>query len=110
MQELDDFIDQAKYLPPAPRILPQLMTLLGKPDIDSDQVIRLITYDPALTANVLQLCNSAYIGAATPAEDLQEAITRLGFRPIYQLVAAISGARALCPAQRGYGKIGRAHV
>lgn len=103
MQELDDFINRAKHLPPAPRILPQLMMLLGKPDIDADQVTRLITYDPALTASVLQLCNSAYIGAASPADNLQEAITRLGFRQIYQLVAAISGARALSPAQKGYG-------
>jgi putative nucleotidyltransferase with HDIG domain len=52
---------------------------------------------------VLRLCNSALLGASRPAEDLQEAITRLGFRQVYQLVAVVSGARALNPPQRGYG-------
>jgi putative nucleotidyltransferase with HDIG domain len=103
MQELDEYIDRIKHLPPAPKILPRLLLLLGKPDIDSSQVVDLITFDPALTASVLQLCNSAFFASATPAADLQEAITRLGFRQVYQLVAAISGARLLSSPQKGYG-------
>lgn len=100
---LDRFIDQVEHLPPAPRILPQLLTLLNQPDIDSTRVVNLLTYDPGLTANVLRLCNSALLGGSTPAEDLQEALTRLGFRQVFRLVAAVSGARALAPAQPGYG-------
>jgi putative nucleotidyltransferase with HDIG domain len=60
-------------------------------------------YDPSLTAASLQLCNSAFFGGANPATDLQEAVSRLGFNRIYQLVCAVSGARALSPAQKGYG-------
>lgn len=103
MQELDDYINKVRSLPPAPKVLPQLLLLLGQPDIDSSKVVELITYDPALTANVLQLCNSAFFAQAIPASDLQEAVTRLGFRQVYQLVAAVSGARALAPPQKGYG-------
>jgi putative nucleotidyltransferase with HDIG domain len=100
---LDEHIDRAPRLPPAPRILPKLLVLLGKPDIDSGRVVKLITFDPGLTASVIQLCNSAFLGSATPAADLQEAVTRLGFRPVCRLVAAVSGSRALGPGQRGYG-------
>jgi putative nucleotidyltransferase with HDIG domain len=103
MQELDDFINRVDHLPPAPRILPQLLVLLGQPDIDSSRVVNLITYDPGLTASVLQLCNSAFFGSASPVFDLQEAVTRLGFRQVCQLVAAISGSRALGAGQKGYG-------
>jgi putative nucleotidyltransferase with HDIG domain len=106
MASLDAFLDGVENLPPAPRILPELMVLLNQPDIDSSRVVDLLTYDPGLTANVLRLCNSAFLGASRPAEDLQEAITRLGFRQVYQLVAAISGARALTPPQKGYGLSG----
>lgn len=103
MQELDDYINKVKQLPPAPKVLPQLLLLLGKEDVDSSRIVDLITYDPALTMAVLQLCNSAYFGMSTPVADLQEAVTRLGFRQVYQLVAAVSGSRALAPAQKGYG-------
>jgi putative nucleotidyltransferase with HDIG domain len=103
MQELDDYIDKVKHLPPAPRILPELLALLRQEDIDSSRVVELISFDPGITAAVLRLCNSAYFAGATPANDLPEAVNRIGFRQVYQLVAAVSGARLLGPAQRGYG-------
>ena len=103
MQELDDYITKVKHLPPAPRILPELLALLSKDNVDSSKVVTLISYDPALTASVLHVCNSAFFGSITPAESLQDAVTRLGFKQVYRLVAAVSGARCLAPAQSGYG-------
>jgi putative nucleotidyltransferase with HDIG domain len=103
MQELDDYIDRVKSLPPAPRILPELLSLLRQEDVDADRVVKLIEFDPAITAAVLRLCNSAVFAGAQPATDLQSAVTRLGFRQVYQLVAAVSGARMLGVAQKGCG-------
>ena len=103
MQELDDYINRVEHLPPAPAVLPKLLPLLNRADTDNNQVVQLITYDPSLTARVLQLCNSAFLGGASPAADLQEAVTRLGYNEVYRIVAAVSGARALSPAQKGYG-------
>lgn len=103
MQELDDYINKVKHLPPAPRVLPQLLPLLNQADVDCGRVVELITYDQSLTAAVIQTCNSAYFAGRSPVDDLQEAITRLGFREVYQIVLAVSGARVLGPAQKGYG-------
>lgn len=103
MQELDDYINQVKHLPPAPVVLPQLLPLLNQPDIDCSRVVEVITYDQSLTAAVIQTCNSAYFAGRSPVDDLQEAIQRLGFREVYQIVLAVSGARVLGPAQKGYG-------
>jgi len=103
MQELDDYIDKVKNLPTAPKILPELLALLEAEDVDSERVVRLIAVDPALTANVLRLCNSAMLAGASPVGDLQEAVTRLGFKQIFQIVAATVGSQALNPAQTGYG-------
>lgn len=103
MNELDEYINKVKHLPPAPRVLPQLLTLLNQPDIDSGRVVNLITFDPSLTASVLQVCNSAFYAGSAATTDLQEAVTRLGFRELFRLVAAVSGSRALTPAQKGYG-------
>jgi putative nucleotidyltransferase with HDIG domain len=103
MQAVDDYIHNVRFLPPAPRIVPELMKLLKQTDVDSSKVVKLISFDPALTANVLRICNSAYFGGATPTSDLQEAVTRLGFQQVYQLVAAAMGARMLGAPQSGYG-------
>lgn len=103
MQILDDYIKKAKSLPPAPRILPELLSLLRQENVDSGRVVQLISFDPAITATVLRLCNSALFAGAVPASDLSDAVSRLGFRQIYTLVAAVSGVRALAPPQKGYG-------
>ena len=102
MNELDDYINRVKRLPPAPRVLPQLLQLLGQPEVASEKVVNLITYDPALTASVLQLCNSAFFGLGTPVSDVAEAVTQLGFQQIYRLVVAASSSRTLTPPQKGY--------
>lgn len=93
--ELDQFIDRAKSLPPAPTLLPELLELLGDPDTDGDRVVRLVTYDPTLTANVLRLCNSAALGLTTPVPTLSEAILRLGYGQIFRLVVASCGAKSM---------------
>lgn len=103
MQELDDYIDKVKNLPPAPQIIPELLSLLNQDDVDSAPVVRLISLDPALTASVLRLSNSAVFAGASSVSDLHEAVTRLGFRQVYQLVAAVVGSKTLGPAQKGYG-------
>ena len=95
MIELDAYIDRVKKLPPAPQLLPELLNLLNQPDIDSERIVRLVTYDPSLTANVLQLCNSASMGSSSPVVHLDEAVVRLGFEQVYRLVAATVGARTL---------------
>jgi putative nucleotidyltransferase with HDIG domain len=109
MKELDDYINKVKHLPPAPKVLPELLSLLNRDDIDADRVVSLISYDPSLTASVLQLCNSALYAPSSRIGDLHQAITWLGFKQIYQLVAAVLGARTLGAAQKGYG-IGRGEL
>jgi putative nucleotidyltransferase with HDIG domain len=103
MQDLDSFIDKVKHLPPAPRLLPKLLSLLNDVNADNEDIVQIIRFDPALTAKVLQLCNSAYFAAAKPVADLGEAINRIGFNSIYQMVAGIVGSRLLSPPQTGYG-------
>lgn len=102
-QTLDAHIDRVESLPPAPVILPQLLRLLQEPDGDTDRVVELISSDPSLTAAVLRLCNSAYFSSSEPVSDLFEAVLRVGFNNVCQLVVAIVGSRALRSARQGYG-------
>jgi putative nucleotidyltransferase with HDIG domain len=95
MVELDECINRVKVLPPAPELLPELLRLLSQPNVDNGQIVRLMSYDPALTAKVLQLCNSASIGSASPVVNLNEAVVRLGFEQVYRLVAVVSISQTL---------------
>lgn len=103
MQAVDDYINTIRFLPPAPQVVPDLMKLLNETDVDSSKVVRIISLDAALTANVLRICNSAYFASALPTVDLQEAVTRLGFQQVYRLVIAASGSKLLAAPQKGYG-------
>jgi putative nucleotidyltransferase with HDIG domain len=105
MRLLDDYISQVKTLPPAPRVLTQLLGLLKENDVDSQRIVDLITYDPALTAKVLQRCNNAAVGLPEQVDNLSHAVTRLGFNEIYRLVAVVVGKGTLGTAQQGYGML-----
>lgn len=103
MQLLDNIIDHAPPLPPAPRILPELLALLRKDDAATASIVSLIEFDPALTAQVLRRCNSVDYGFASPVCDLADAVMRIGFGEIYRIVACVVGERMLGAAQSGYG-------
>ena len=95
--KLDAFIDRVQHLPPSPRLLVKLLELFKHPDPDINEVVGLISHDPAFTVEVLKRCNSAFIGTEKPAEDMFEAVSRLGFQEIYEIVLAMFAAAALLP-------------
>jgi putative nucleotidyltransferase with HDIG domain len=103
MQELDEYINRIKHLPPAPRVLPELLPLLNRPNIDASRVVKLISLDPGLSAAVIQACNSAYFAGGAPTADMQEAVARLGFQQVFLIVCAVTGSKTLAPPQKGYG-------
>jgi putative nucleotidyltransferase with HDIG domain len=95
MQKLDEYLDKVKQLPPAPRIVPQLLTLLSQPNTESGKVVDLISHDPSLTTAVLRTCNSAFFAGATQVSTLPDAVTRVGYQTVYNLVVSISSAKTL---------------
>lgn len=92
---IDDLLKQVETLPPAPKLLPQLLAALSEIDSDMSRVEQLITYDPALTAKLIQICNSAYYGSFMPVNTVADAVSRLGFHGVYMLVAVASGEKVL---------------
>jgi putative nucleotidyltransferase with HDIG domain len=95
--KLDEFIDRVQHLPPSPRLLVKLLAVFKQPDPNIDEVVNLISHDPAFTVEVLKRCNSAFFAGDKPAEDMFEAVSRLGFQEIYEIVLAMFAAAALLP-------------
>lgn len=95
MDKLDTYIDGVKHLPPAPTLVVELLDLFREPDRDLDRVVELISHEPALTAQILKQCNSAFFAADEPIADMFEAVSRLGFYEVYCLVVGLLGARTM---------------
>lgn len=91
---VQEVLNTIEKLPPAPAVLPKLLKLLADLDSDPSDIVSLIKVDPALTAQVLKLSNSAYYGGGQ-SHDLDQAIGKLGFREVYKLVGMVCGKDAL---------------
>src|SRR4051794_10472010 len=91
MIDVDALLDGIETLPASPYPLPELSKALTDPNADLNRVVEIISFDPALTAKLLQLCNSASFSRGTPANDVAQAVNRLGFQTVYRALAALKG-------------------
>ena len=69
---------QIKNVPSLPSVVIKIRKYLNNPDVSFDKLARAIEHDPGLTANILQLANSAYFGWSRKIKTVKEAVTRLG--------------------------------
>jgi EAL and modified HD-GYP domain-containing signal transduction protein len=67
----------------------ELFTALSAADTDIDEVVPIVTADPALSFRVLQATNSAAIGLARKVSSVREAATVLGANRIRQWVVLL---------------------
>ena len=75
-------------LPPRPTSQRDLVDELGKPDACLLKVGQLIADDPALTAKLLQLVNSAFFGMPRKTRSPAEAAVLLGLKTLHAIVVA----------------------
>jgi putative nucleotidyltransferase with HDIG domain len=95
MDAIDELLKQVETLAPTPKLLPQLLAALEDTDADISRIVELITFDPALTAKLLQVCNSAYYAFPSRVSAVGEAVNRLGFHGVYMIVAVASSGEFL---------------
>ncbi len=99
----NDILMQARKIPSLPSVVMKLRQYLNDPEVSFDELAKVIEYDPGLTANVLQLANSAYFGWARTIKSVKDAITRLGTNRIFQMVLCMSVAPLVRKPIKGYG-------
>jgi putative nucleotidyltransferase with HDIG domain len=102
MEVIDKLLANTKDLPASPQVLPKLLELLRNDDATLDEVGELIALEPAITAKLLQYCNSAYFSGGEPVSNVAEALGRVGFQTVYVLVTIVTGGNLLAmPAGSG---------
>ncbi len=89
MSTLTAFFETAK-LPVMTEVAHSLVRTLNDPDATGAQIEAIIAKDPALTANLLRMANSAQFGLSRQVLSLAHAITMLGMSRIRALALSTS--------------------
>ena len=87
---LRDFLKKVKDLPTISAVANEINVADKNDSLTAKSLGAIITRDPALTATVLKLANSAYYGMAREITSIERAVTILGFDTIKHLALAIS--------------------
>jgi len=103
MTEIEDIVGQIDQLEPVPPVAGQIMALAEDPDSSLSEIAELILNDPAITANLLKTCNSAYYGLNRKVDSVRDAIGFVGLDHIVQLVMLNSVAKNFKKQPQGYG-------
>lgn len=99
----DDIVRQLRHLPSAPRVLPRLKHLLSDGNSSIYEVVAMIRLDPGIAARVLQMGNSAYYSQGARCYTVDEAVNRVGYDRIYELVATAVASQVLVRPLAAYG-------
>jgi HD-like signal output (HDOD) protein len=91
----DELVRQLKHFPSAPRVLPHLKRLLADANSSMAEVIAFIRLDPGIAARVLQMGNSAYYGNGNSCFTIDEAVGRVGYSQILELVSYAVASQVL---------------
>jgi HD-like signal output (HDOD) protein len=76
-------------LPALPETYHRLSTLTENPDVSLDEVASVVEKDPAITANVLRIMNSAYFGLPRRVSSVRETVKYLGIQPLKNIVLTV---------------------
>lgn len=94
---------QLRHLPSAPRVLPKLKRLLSDGNSSVHDIVALVRLDPGIAARVLQVGNSAFYSQGLRCYTVDEAVYRVGYDQIYELVSVAVASQVLVQPLAAYG-------
>jgi HD-like signal output (HDOD) protein len=98
-QPLHQTVSGATALPCAPELYSELSVLLASETASPGEVARLIERDVAITAKLLQLANSAFVGPRRAISGAPEAVDVLGVSIVKAIVLSAHALAAYRPAR-----------
>ena len=77
-------------LPTLPAIALKVRRAADDPDINLNAMADVISQDPSLSARMIKISNSAYLGSTVKVTSAQQAVTRIGLRQIKNISTALA--------------------
>jgi HD-like signal output (HDOD) protein len=103
MPTVESIIEATDHLKPISDVAGKVLALLDDPDCGVSDLSDIIRHEPALTANLLKLANSAYFGLPGKLNDAKQAIVYLGMSQVVDLVLLVSCSNSFSGSHEGYG-------
>jgi putative nucleotidyltransferase with HDIG domain len=85
-----EYVVSVKNLPSISSVGAKVDELLNSPTSNADDFDAVISQDPALTAKLLKMVNSAFYGLNYKVESISRAVTIVGFKQIRELVTTMA--------------------
>ncbi len=98
----EQVVRELRHLPSAPKILPRLKRLLSDGNSSMTEIVELIRLDPGISARVLQTANSAYYSNGARCSNVDDAVNRVGYNQVYELVAYAVASQVLVRPLEAY--------
>jgi HD-like signal output (HDOD) protein len=77
-------------IPSLPEVALKIRQLAEDPDVNLTKMAEMISHDPALSARIMKIANSAFVGRGIHVNTLHQATTRIGLRYIKNVVTAMA--------------------
>ena len=85
-----EITSKIKDLPTLPLVAVRVMEIINDPHSSASDLAEVISSDPAMTAKVLRLVNSAYYGFPNPITTITHAVAIMGFNTLRSLVLSVA--------------------
>lgn len=105
MIDIGQITSDIKKLPPFPDTARKLLDLLNDPTSAMKDLIEVISFDQAVTTNLLRYCNSAYVGLRRKVGSVREAVVLLGQQKLSEIVMAECISTYYRDAGNGYALV-----
>lgn len=85
-KEWQDIVSWVDDLPPLPTVAARAISMLEDEGVSSEEVVELISSDPALAARVLKVANSALFARQREVNTLAQSVTIIGFKALKGII------------------------
>lgn len=99
-QNLFELLKDCRELTSMPQVLAEVIRVAEKDDCGASDMADVILKDPALSARVLRIANSAYYGATREIGTVSQAVVTMGLRAVKALALSV-GLYRLFDTQQG---------
>lgn len=99
-ERLQIVVGQLGDLPPLPATYSKISQMAQDPEVSMDAVAAVVERDPAITAAVLRIINSAYFGLPRRVSSVRETVRYLGIVPLKNLVLTVEVFEGLAKGKR----------
>jgi putative nucleotidyltransferase with HDIG domain len=102
MNLTDEILESANRLPQAVAVFQRVLQLIDDPESSAQDIVEVIQYDPSITANILRICNSAVFGGRREIHSVREALVRIGFNQLLEIILSQECCSLFDRSYRGY--------